>query len=197
MYVVAMCCFEVVYEVSRSPLAPQSEVMSSDPVDKKGGRSVSERRKRLRKALWPEVTDELLWLRTQNTGFTTIPRTMPLIGQILDRLSGKGFPLFATYLTLWCWVFDEATVEIRNPREMAHEAGFSGPRAESTWRSRMRRLQDLGFIKVKPGLAGEFQYVLLMNPLHRIKELYKDKPNDVTYIGLLGRLAQVGGDDLD
>ena len=171
--------------------------MSNETSTKKGGRSVADRRKRLRTALWPAVTDDQLWLRTQNTGFTTIPRTMPLIGQILDQLSGKGFPLFSTYLTLWCWVFDEATVEIRNPREMAHEAGFSGPRAEATWRSRMRRLQELEFIKVKAGLAGEFQFVLLMNPLQRIRELYVDKPHDMTYTGLLGRLAQVGADDLD
>jgi hypothetical protein len=171
--------------------------MSLDTSTKKGGRSVADRRKRLREALWPDVVKEHLWLRTQNTGFTTIPRTMPLIGQILDQLSGKGFPLFSTYLTLWCWVFDEAIVEIRNPREMAHEAGFSGPRAEATWRSRMRKLQELGFIKAKAGLAGEFQYVLILNPLRRIKELYADKREDMTYIALLGRLTQVGADDLD
>lgn len=171
--------------------------MSLDTSTKKGGRSVADRRKRLREALWPGVINEQLWLRTQNTGFTTIPRTMPLIGQILDQLSGKGFPLFSTYLTLWCWVFDEAIVEIRNPREMAHEAGFSGPRAEATWRSRMRKLQELGFIKAKAGLAGEFQYVLLLNPLQRIKDLYADKQEDMTYTALLGRLTQVGADDLD
>lgn len=171
--------------------------MTTDASTKKGGRSVGDRRKRLREALWPGVTNEQLWLRTQNTGFTTIPRTMPLIGQIMDQLSGKGFPLFSTYLTLWCWVFDEAIVEIRNPREMAHEAGFSGPRAEATWRSRMRKLQELGFIKAKAGLAGEFQYVLILNPLQRIKELYADKQEDMTYTALLGRLTQVGADDLD
>jgi hypothetical protein len=171
--------------------------MSLDISMKKGGRSVADRRKRLREALWPGVINEQLWLRTQNTGFTTIPRTMPLIGQIMDQLSGKGFPLFSTYLTLWCWVFDEAIVEIRNPREMAHEAGFSGPRAEATWRSRMRKLQELGFIKAKAGLAGEFQYVLILNPLQRIKELYAEKQEDMTYTALLGRLTQVGADDLD
>ena len=106
---------------------------------------------------------------------------MPLIGQMLDYLSGKGFPLLTTYLTLWSWVFDEAIVEIRNPREMAYESGFSGPRAETTWRSRMKRLEDLGFIKSKPGLAGEYQYVLLVNPLQRIKEIYEGKPSDALY----------------
>lgn len=165
---------------------------------KKKRKPVAERRKDLRKSLWPEVEESQLWLRSQRVGFTTVPRTMPLIGQILDQLSGKGFPLFSTYLTLWCWVFDEGIVEIRNPRELAHEAGFGGPRAEATWRSRMRRLEDLGFIKAKPGLAGDFQYVLLLNPLRRIKEIYTDdRPKDLLYNALLGRIAQVGADDFD
>lgn len=160
-------------------------------------KTVSDRRKALRERLWPDVKDEQLWLRKQRTGFTTIPRTMPLIGQMLDYLSGKGFPLLTTYLTLWSWVFDEAIVEIRNPREMAYESGFSGPRAETTWRSRMKRLEDLGFIKSKPGLAGEYQYVLLLNPLQRIKEIYEGKPSDALYSALLGRAAQIGADDFD
>lgn len=167
-----------------------------EPV-KKSRKTASERRETLRTTLWPDVGNDRLWLRKQRTGFTTLPRTMPLIGQIMDQQSGKGFPLLGTYLTLWCWVFDEAMVEIRNPREMAYESGFSGPRAEATWRSRMRRLVDLGFIRTKPGLAGEFQYVLILNPLQRIKELYEGKPADPLYSALLGRSAQVGADEFD
>lgn len=163
----------------------------------KSKKTVSDRRKAMRERLWPEVGEGQLWLRKQRTGFTTIPRTMPLIGQMLDHLSGKGFPLLTTYLTLWSWVFDEAMVEIRNPREMAYESGFSGPRAETTWRNRMKRLEDLGFIKSKPGLAGEYQYVLLVNPLQRIKEIYEGMPSDALYSALLGRAAQVGADDFD
>lgn len=170
--------------------------MEESPLKKKR-KPVSDRRKDLRKALWPEVEESELWLRTQRVGFTTVPRTMPLIGQVIDQISGKGVPLFSTYLTLWCWVYDEGIVEIRNPRELAHEAGFGGPRAEATWRSRMRRLEDLGFIKTKPGLAGDFQYVLLLNPLRRIKEIYDEKPKDLLYNALLGRLAQIGADDFD
>ncbi|WP_371434643.1 hypothetical protein [Polaromonas sp.] len=169
-----------------------------EPATKTKRKPVSDRRKDLRKALWPEVEEGQLWLRGQRVGFTTVPRTMPLIGQVLDQISGKGFPLFSTYLTLWCWVYDEGIVEIRNPRELAHEAGFGGPRAEATWRSRMRRLEDLGFIKTKPGLAGDFQYVLLLNPLRRIKAIYdEERPKDFLYNALLGRLAQVGADDFD
>ena len=164
---------------------------------KKASKSISERRRTLRNNLWPEVEDAHLWLRTQRVGFTTIPRGMALIGRILDQLSGKGFPLASTYLALWCWVFDEAFVEVRSPRELAFESGFSGTRGEATWRSRMKKLEDLGFIKVKAGLAGDFQYILILNPFLVIEQHYANIPMDSAYIALLSRLAHVGADDLD
>ena len=168
-----------------------------EPSKKRVKSSATDRRRRLRENLWPDVPESSLWLRTQRSGFTTIPRVMPLVGQIIDQVSGKGFPLLNTYLTLWCWVFDEGLVEIRNPREFSYESGFRGPRAEATWRSRMKRLDDLGFIRTKAGLGGDFQYVLILNPIHRIKEIYDTQPKDALYNALLGRLAQVGADDMD
>lgn len=160
-------------------------------------KTATERRKSLRQLLWPDITDEDLWLRTQRIGFTTIPRTMNLIGRIQDTLSGKGLPVATTYLTLWCWVYDEGFVEIRNPKEFSYESGFSGSRSESVWKIRMRKLVDLGFIQNKPGLSGEFHYVLLLNPIHIIESIYKDKPNDIAYRTLRGRLVQIGADDID
>lgn len=160
-------------------------------------KKASERRKALREKLWPEISDEHLWIRTQRIGFTTIPRTMSIIGRILDALSGKGFPVFQTYFALWCHVYDEGYVEIRDPRGMAFEAGFSGPRAESVWKTRMRRLEELGFIQAKPGLSGDFHYVLLPNPLQVIEASYQKRPKDTAYMALLGRLAAVGADDID
>ena len=164
---------------------------------KKVPRSISERRKQLRTTLWPDVNDDQLWLRTKRVGFTTIPRTMSLVGRIIDQHSGKGFPLSSTYFALWCWVFDEAFVEIRNPRELAFESGFSGPRGETTWRNRMRKLEEMGFISTKSGLAGDFQYILIFNPLKVIESLYLDLPKDIAYNALLSRMTHIGADDLD
>lgn len=157
----------------------------------------AKRRRELRARFWPNVKNDELWLRTQNHGFTTIPRTMSLILRIMDRLSDKGFPISGTYLALWCWVFDEAFVDIRNPKEMAFEAGFSGPRGEATWRSRMKRLQDLGFIRSEKGVAGDFQYVLLLNPIKVIATIYDKKESDEAFNALMSRLVHVGADDLN
>lgn len=162
-------------------------------------RTATSKRLALRENLWPNLVEHNLWLRKEKVGFTTIPRTMSLIGRIMDQLSGKGFPLFSTYLTLWCRVYDEAFVEIRNAREAAFESGFGGPRGEVTWRARMRKLQDLGFIDIRPGLVSDLQYVLLFNPILIIVSTYerKELSKDLAYTALMARLIEVGANDLD
>jgi hypothetical protein len=162
-------------------------------------KSPEEKRIILRQTYWPNVSEKDLWLRKKNVGFTTIPRTMSLIGRIMDHLSGKGFPLFGTYLALWCRVYDEGFVEIRNDREMAFESGFSGPRGEVTWRTRMRRLQELGFIAIHKGLASDLQYVLILNPIKVIGMLYEKQQlsHDTAYLALKNRLLEVGANDLE
>ena len=161
-------------------------------------KSADEKRLSLRQMYWPEVSDSDLWLRKKNVGFTTIPRTITLIGRIMDQMSGKGFPLFSTYLTLWCRLYDEGFVEIRNDRELAFESGFSGPRGEVTWRGRMRKLQELGFIDIRKGLASDLQYILILNPIKIISSLYERQQmsNDVAYLALRSRLIDVGATDL-
>lgn len=181
-------------------IAPAKEVESHEggiDVAKKGGkRSVSLKRRQLRMRLWPEVTDDILWLRTRSVGFTTIPRTLPIINKILDKHAGKGFPVSATYLALWCRVFDEGFVEIRNQRDLAHESGFGGPRAETTWKNRMRLLTELGVIDAKSGVQGDFQYVLMINPLQVIAKIYDTNRQDFDYRSLLDRMMQVGAEDI-
>src|SRR5947207_988385 len=85
----------------------------------------------LREQLWPSAS-EYLWDRNARTeagykhvGYTTIPKTMPLILKIMDEMS-KNYPLSATYLTLWCSTWDNSFVTLSKPREMAHAAGFGG-----------------------------------------------------------------------
>ena len=166
--------------------------------DNKKVRSIGGKRLIMRGKLWPQIDNTALWLRKEQVGFTTIPRALNLIGRIMDQLSGKGFPLFGTYFTLWCRVYDEAYVEIRNERELAFESGFTGSRGVTTWRSRMRRLQELGFIDLRPGLASEFQYVLILNPILVISaQNAMGKVDSMAYQAFLARLIEVGAVDGD
>jgi hypothetical protein len=113
---------------------------------------IAESRVQLRKRLFPHVSEDHLWLRAKSTGFTTIPRALPLILTLMDRLS-KGKPVSATYFELWCRMFDECFINLK-PREMAFHAGFSGQRAEQTWAERMMILERLQFIETQEGPEG-------------------------------------------
>ena len=162
------------------------------------GKKMAEKVLKMRKAFWPEVTEDILWNRKKRKGFTTIPRAMPFFMIIMDELS-SGKPLSKTYFTLWCHVFDEPLIEIKNPISFAFESGFSGQRLVSTWTDRMRKLAELGFIKSKPGQYGEFSVILILNPYIIIKKLHDNgvHTSEDSYNGLLQRMIQIGATDLD
>ncbi|MEQ3291564.1 hypothetical protein [Klebsiella oxytoca] len=165
----------------------------SEKAKRSGRRSLATKRENLLIGLWGEELEELnIWSRHEHDGFTTLPRTLTYINRILDFLGGSGSPLSQTYLALWCRVFDEGFVEIRDKDAFAYEAGFSGQRAVTTWSGRMKKLRDLGFITTKPGVSGEFQYVIILNPFPVIKDIYESKEKDERYNALIGRMQEVG-----
>lgn len=131
---------------------------------------MAERARQQKELHFPNVHEDWLWHRNRNDGYTTIPRTMPIIMEMVDVLT-KGTPAGQTLLTLWCRSPDHALVTIESPAVMATEAGFSGERAVDTWRRRMKKLQELHFIMTKKGAAGDFHYVLLLHPHWVIEQL--------------------------
>lgn len=158
---------------------------------------IKRRTLRLRAELWPKLDDELLWNRTTAKGFTTIPRAMPHILDIMDDVAGKGTPVSKVYLSLWCRVFDEGMLEVKNYGDLAFEAGFSGQRAVTTWKQRMASLVKLGFVFAEKGSHGEYDYLLLLNPYLVIKMLYEDnKVQKNKYITLISRMQEIGATDL-
>ena len=150
-----------------------------------------------RQALWPNA-EPRLWNRKANKGFATIPKTMPLILQVMDEMS-KGKPLSATYLGLWCATWDNSLVNISKTQEMAHAAGFSGQRAEYTWSARMKLLHEFGFIGIKPGKSGPISHVIIWNPHLVIREHYARRTPgliEATYNILLDRALEIGAKDM-
>ncbi len=124
----------------------------------------------MRKELWPEITEESFWDRKLASGFTTMPRTMVHLMNIIDTMT-KGQPAGMTYLTIWCRLFFPGIVELASEKRMAFEAGFTGERAVDTWRKRMRHLKKLGFIDYRGSSEHDFQWVLVFNPHHVILSL--------------------------
>ncbi|MEL4382663.1 hypothetical protein AAEI00_20445 [Shewanella algae] len=152
------------------------------------------RREELLQQKWGEdaLKEIALWDRNEHNGWTTVPRTMPYICHILDKLGDKGKPLAQTYMALWARMTDQSLIEIREKDTLAYESGFSGQRAVHTWTSRMKTLKELGFIDAKRGTCGDYQYTLVLNPLKVIHDLYKDKAKDEAYEFLEQRMQDVG-----
>jgi hypothetical protein len=159
---------------------------------------------KMRAHLWPDLDEKRLWLRTDKTrkGFTTMPRTMALIINLIDDISkqvtnGKAVPAGRTYLVLRCRVFDEGFVKIDNEAVAALEAGYAGERNVTTWRQHLAVLRDLGFIDYKNGPAGPYQYILLYNPYQVIRALNaKGMIQQAAYTALFQRAIDVRATDL-
>ena len=137
---------------------------------------ILQRIRALRGELWPELTKEDLWNRKTHDGFTTIPRTMPIIMSIIDDLT-RGAPASLVYLELWARAFDEMYINLKNRRELSFHSGLTGQRAENTWIKRMKALEKFGFIKTAKGTSGDLSHAVVLNPYIVIEKLYKDKKN--------------------
>lgn len=159
-----------------------------------------QRIRELRSKLWPELEpNKQLWHRKRRDGFVSIPRTMPLIIDIIDGLS-KGTPAGSTYLELWCRSFDEMYISLSRSKELAFHSGFTGQRAERTWAEKIRKLDELGFISVKEGQAGPLSHALIFNPYHVVKRLYESGNSGIPkdkYNALVERAIEIGANDLD
>ena len=127
-----------------------------------GNVAISKKKEEERNSTFPDAANRV-WSRRSTKGFTTVPRALPLIGQIMDALSNR-MPLSPTYFDLWFKSFDEMYLIIDSPHERATFSGFGGDRRETTWTTRMRLLVKHGFIEACAGTRGEFHHVLIVNP---------------------------------
>jgi len=162
----------------------------------------AEKRAQLRASLFPELDEADVWdvkNRKKTKGFTSMPRTMPLMGAIMDMLSGKGKPVSTVYLELWCRADEKGFLTLSKPAETAFASGYSGERGVSTWKERIRRLERLGFISTKKGSSGDLHYVQIWNPYLVIKHHADQKTEGLSeqhYNALLERSFDIGALDL-
>lgn len=147
---------------------------------------MSERAQQQLELHFPDVPDTLLWKRKSNDGFTTVPRPLPIAMQAIDATS-KGAPAGHSLFCLWARAPDHPLVIVENPATFAAEAGFSGERATDTWRKRIRKLRELGFVRTKPGSSGEFHFILLLNPNIAVQIM---RANGLVQDGLYGRFIE-------
>ena len=135
-------------------------------------------RSQLRDGLWANA-ENYLWHRTKEFGFTTIPRTLMLIGTLIKELTKQG-DASRVYLDLWARAFDEGLVEVFDESEFALSSGYSpGKRNVRTWRERIKELQRLKFIAVRPKAGREIGYILLLHPHVAVLNLAETYPERI------------------
>ena len=153
------------------------------------GKKAVERLTAVRDKLWPDAKHEL-WNPRSEKGFTTIPRTLPLLMRLLDTLV-KGKDLSRVYLHLWSRSYTHGVVEVRDPGKFAYASSFKGIRS---WRERVELLQNLGFIRTAP--LGDIQhyYITVRHPDAVIQELErKGKLHDDSWLQMYEtELAEIG-----
>ena len=160
-------------------------------------RRIKERAIRRRLVLWPDISTDKNWDRRRSDGFTTIPRTLALVGMIADTLADKNKRVSSTYWGLWCRVWDTGVVIIENEYELATEAGFTGERRVYTWRDRIKQLVKLNFIEVKEGPKGPYQYALIINPYHVLCDHRKDQRiQEQSWLSFLERSEEISAKDI-
>ncbi len=150
---------------------------------------------RMRKEFFADVPDDSLWHRKRNVGFVSIPRCITFISLVMDEIANTK--ISPTYWALWCHAFDESLVIINDQKAMAFESGFTGERAVNTWKTRMKELVDLGFIKAFAGASGTYNYVLILNP-YKIIRILRDLGKITlipSYTALFNRALEVGAAD--
>jgi hypothetical protein len=161
-------------------------------------KKISDKITEKRNALFPHINPDFLWNRHNDNGFTTVPRTLPIILRIIDDLT-NGAPASNTYLSLWCKSFDEMYLSLSNYEILAFESGFNGQRAVKTWQDRMKKLKELGFIESAEGSKGEFSSILLLNPYFVIRKHYEEKTQNISqknYNVLLERATEIDAKDM-
>lgn len=159
--------------------------------------AIAQKQLTLRNQLWPGGGSRL-WDRSAHKGFTTIPKTMPLIMKIMDEIT-KGTPVSSTYLTLWCSTWDNSYVALGKSEEMAHSSGFGGQRGVQTWMARVKKLQELNFIDLMAGKSGPMSHAIIWNPHLIIRQHYEQKTPGLlesSYTALLERALEVGAKDM-
>ena len=140
-------------------------------------KKVSEGELNLRNSIFPDA-EKLIWDKTRDQGFVTIPKTMPYIVLMLNEMSEKGKPLGDIYQILWTYTWNNnGFVRLGNIDELAFVAGFKGERGVRTLRDRLRALEKLGFLVLKPYGSNPTGFAFIPNPHPVILALHEKHLN--------------------
>lgn len=150
-------------------------------------------RSRLRETLWPGI-QTIVWPQPDEAGWCKVPRVLPIILRVLSEKTVSGdADLSRTFLGLLCDNYGEGVVEVTSEATFAETAGFRGPRGVRSWRQRVLRLAELGFLRVHVRGNKELGFVAILHPYAAMADLrQRGLVHDGWWALYQKRLAEVG-----
>jgi hypothetical protein len=143
-----------------------------------GGKVSAKRRATMRERIWPD--DAEYWRGPKDQGYFCGPRSLPLIVRLLNSKSVAGVEnLGGVYLELLSRHLGEGLVEMGPEEDHAYAAGYSGQRAVRSWRERMKRLEEYGFIRTERRGSLTYGYVFLVHPAVAVNKFVTAHPTKV------------------
>jgi hypothetical protein len=142
--------------------------------------AASERRKRIKDEFF---LPDIAWTGENEKGWFRAPRTLPLVLHLLSnkKLTGTIDPT-RVYLELLSRHIDHGVVEMVDEGSHAYASGYSGTRAARTWQERMKKLEELGFIKTRKIANQKYRYVLLVHPTEVVESLREKNALDQVWL---------------
>lgn len=123
----------------------------------------------MREHLWPKGDAEM-WRGVKEKGWFAAPRYLPAVLALLDEKELRGDQdLSRVYIDLWTRTYDEGLVQVTTDKEHALACGF--PNRVRSWRDRLRKLEELGFVKVFAVGASDFAYIGMVHPYIAVQRL--------------------------
>lgn len=122
-----------------------------------------------------------------------------MVIQAIDVLS-KKYSAGKTFLALWSHCKSHGILEVNNRDTLITSAGYYGTSRERLWKERMKKLEELGFIRIARGAHQEIQTVLLLNPHKVLKGIIDSKDKSLIegiYNTMMKQIVDYGMKDFD
>lgn len=152
------------------------------------------RRLRKRNDLWREA--EHIAAKPFETGWWKASRALALFLSLTrDRRITGRLDCSAVYLDLLSRDYGQGFVEILDEADHAFCSGYFGERAVRSWRERMEKLAEAGFIMIKPKANRRVGYALILDQYtvaHSLRA--QSKVDDIWWQNYLQRLDAAGVD---
>jgi len=156
----------------------------------------TERREKLREEFFK---GEDAWTGDNEKGWFRVPRTLPLILELLkDKSLSGNYDPSGVYLELMARHISGGIIEMTDESAHAFGAGYFGPRAVRSWQERMKVLEKNGFIKTKQIGNQRYKYVLLVHPTVAVQRLREaGKVSDAWWDAFRARQIEVKQDSFE